>query len=247
MKVFYFTGTGNSLSVAKQIGGELYNIATTKQKEFTDDSIGIVFPVFCYNIPNLVEEFLKNTQLNASYIWAIATCGSSVGHSFLTIDKLLKRQGRKLSYCAKIVLPDSCVIFATPLEKHKDMLDNEKPLIASYLKDIASRKEIPTFKDKPFKIDKLAWWGMKNLVGTKNKHTNEKCTNCGICAKICPTNNIKITDKPHFGDVCETCFACIQWCPEGAIEFGKNLKINDKTKYNHPDIKVAELITRNKT
>lgn len=246
MKVFYFTGTGNSLSVAKQMGGELYNIATYKQKEVNDDeSIGIVFPVFCYNIPIIVKDFLKNTKLNAPYIWAIGTCGSSVGYSFISINKLLQAQGKNLSYCAKIVLPDSCMIFATPLEKQQPMLDREQSLVTSFVEDINSKKVVAPFKDKPFNIDKLAWWGIKNIYGTKNKATNQKCNNCGICAKICPTNNITITDKPHFGNVCETCFACIQWCPEGAIEFGKKLQIDNKTKYNHPNIKVAELIKRN--
>jgi ferredoxin len=38
---------------------------------------------------------------------------------------------------------------------------------------------------------------------------DEKCTSCGICAKICPVDNIKIVNqKPEFEHRCEMCFAC---------------------------------------
>ena len=43
MKILYFTATGNSLAVAKKLGGELISIAQVKDKQtFRDDVIGVV-------------------------------------------------------------------------------------------------------------------------------------------------------------------------------------------------------------
>ncbi len=244
MKVFYFTGSGNSLAVAKQFG-EPINIATCSEQEFSDESIGIVFPVYCYDIPLIVRAFLLNTKLNSPYIWAIGTCGSSVGYSFFTINSLLKKQGKKLSYSRKIVMPDSCIAFKTLSPRKEEMLAAENDSVLSFKSDILAKSTNALIKDKPFPVNTLSWWGFKMLFGAKKKIATDACNSCGICEKICPTKNIKVDGKPSFGNKCEYCFACIQWCPQRAIEFGK-LKIDDSSQYTHPSLKVSELILRNK-
>ena len=55
--VFYFTGTGNSLYVAKQIEGNPVSIPQVMGQhrlEFTDDSIGIVAPIYGHQVPPMV-------------------------------------------------------------------------------------------------------------------------------------------------------------------------------------------------
>lgn len=45
MKIFYFTGTGNSLYVAKRFGGELYSIPKvlkSNELRYEDEKIGII-------------------------------------------------------------------------------------------------------------------------------------------------------------------------------------------------------------
>ena len=50
---------------------------------------------------------------------------------------------------------------------------------------------------------------------------NDYCTRCGICAKVCPADNITVTDKVHFADRCEVCYACLHNCPQNAIRMKK--------------------------
>ena len=69
--------------------------------------------------------------------------------------------------------------------------------------------------------------------------SNEKCNGCGICSKVCPVSNIRITDnKPVWRNHCETCLACHNWCPNKAIQGG--VGANDYY-YHHPEIKVSEI------
>ena len=54
MKVLYFTGTGNSLYVAKRIGGELLSIPKLMKEEqfiIEDDIVGIICPVYGFAVP----------------------------------------------------------------------------------------------------------------------------------------------------------------------------------------------------
>jgi len=49
MTIFYFTATGNSLALAKRIGGTLVSIPQVVDSEnlyYKDDAIGVVFPVY---------------------------------------------------------------------------------------------------------------------------------------------------------------------------------------------------------
>ncbi len=49
MKILYFTASGNSLHVAKSFGCETLSIPKMIKQgkyEFTDDKIGIVFPLY---------------------------------------------------------------------------------------------------------------------------------------------------------------------------------------------------------
>ena len=80
----------------------------------------------------------------------------------------------------------------------------------------------------------------------KSFFADEKCTACGICAKLCPSRNIVITEgKPVWQHRCEQCFACLQWCPEEAIQYGKNTK--NKKRYHHPEISLKDILASSST
>lgn len=58
---------------------------------------------------------------------------------------------------------------------------------------------------------------------TKPFYATSECISCGLCARNCPTQTIKLIDgKPHWGDHCYQCTACINHCPVQAIQFGKS-------------------------
>ena len=65
---------------------------------------------------------------------------------------------------------------------------------------------------------------LKNVVTLR--HDKEKCTNCGMCAAVCPHRvfaesggKVKIIER----DLCMECGACARNCPFGAIEVKKGV------------------------
>ncbi|HUI67730.1 MAG TPA: 4Fe-4S binding protein [Nitrospirota bacterium] len=49
--------------------------------------------------------------------------------------------------------------------------------------------------------------------------TENKCTGCGTCLDVCPTEAIQIRDRHAVITVeCIDCGACPRVCPEGAIK-----------------------------
>ena len=74
--VFYFTATGNSLYVAKEVDAQPVSIAQAihdPNKIYQADSIGIVCPVFGHEMPELVKEFLKISRFESCSPTATAT------------------------------------------------------------------------------------------------------------------------------------------------------------------------------
>jgi flavodoxin len=119
-EIYYFSGTGNSMVVAKDIAkktrGKLISIpAVVNEKSIkTDaDKIGIVFPAYMaqfFGIPLIVEKFIKKLEnIGSKYIFAVCTCG---GHEIVNalptlkkLAKVFKSYGGKLSAEYSVRLP----------------------------------------------------------------------------------------------------------------------------------------------
>jgi flavodoxin len=103
--IYYFSGTGNSLYVAKKIqeqlrDAELIQITSKEQDRrpsIASDVLGFVFPVYAWGPPKLVEEFIKTAQFNApDYLFAVATNAGGPGNTLKYTEKLFKKKGLNL-------------------------------------------------------------------------------------------------------------------------------------------------------
>ncbi|HEX2953896.1 MAG TPA: EFR1 family ferrodoxin, partial [Bacillota bacterium] len=92
--LYYFTGTGNSLVIANDLARELncpkpIPMAAFKENEQTEaEIIGLIFPVYFLDMPELVKEFLQRLQINkpSAYIFAVTNCGGDAGNTLVNLD-----------------------------------------------------------------------------------------------------------------------------------------------------------------
>jgi flavodoxin len=107
--IFYFTGTGNSLWVAKSMAeafsekllaiSDYVNGVTITLPELTltsGERIGFVFPVHSWGIPPIVRKFVKQLCINGyngQTIFCIFTCGDECGYSKKMFLKLIRSKG----------------------------------------------------------------------------------------------------------------------------------------------------------
>ena len=81
--IYYFSGTGNSLYVAKDIaaktGGTLFPIASIMDCDVIKidaEVIGMVFPVYYNELPLIIKRFTeKLDNIEHKYIFAVCTFG----------------------------------------------------------------------------------------------------------------------------------------------------------------------------
>ena len=221
-----------------------------------DEIVGFVFPVHGWRVPRIVSDFMQTLEFkegnfqnkNSHYTFCLLTAGDSIGRTmerFVSELKEVKTETTlELNAVEAIIMPESYVglpgmnvdkpekelkkiksaekvidRFASIVDR-RDFSQNNLPLGWKNLK----RGPIPDFfsgpvgsfftrfliTDKPFKVE------------------SKKCIRCGICAKVCPVEDIDggkgKTPIWKNNKKCLTCFACYHHCPSHAIEYGNRTK-----------------------
>jgi ferredoxin/uncharacterized protein (DUF952 family) len=258
--IIYFSGTGNSLQVAKDINSglrdfKLLNISSIIAEEkikVEGKALGIVFPTIYARLPLMLEKVLEKLEINKdTYVFAIATHGGAPADVLIKLRKVLLRKDIVLSSGFLIHMPGNNIFAygASSIEKQNKTFKEEKKKVRKITQIIRERKNykcevrklvIDTLIDRVFikTTDKI----MENLhLRDKDFWVNDNCDGCKLCERICPVDNIQInTHKPIWNHNCEQCAACIQYCPRQAIQWGK--KTTNRKRYRNPNINVIELI-----
>ena len=141
-------------------------------------------------------------------------------------------------------MPDNCQVLYAPASDavQQERFRNETEQTMEISRRITAREVSPLRRTNIVSrtIFSLFYSRLKPKERARYFHTDETCTGCGTGVRVCPIQNITLTDKkPVWHDQCEFCLACMQWCPKQAIQYGK--KTQKRGRYHHPGIHVNEL------
>ena len=248
--IYYFSGTGNSLYVARHLADELGErlcpmTLSLPLRGDLEGSVGLVFPVYGWGIPNIVENCACKLKASPrgglegaadSYLYAVMTCGDDMGFADNILEKAL---GRKLDAAFSVLMPDVYVCLpgfdVDSKEECREKFEKEEVAVKEIAACIKERKQVRLLKRGPFPWTKtyiLRPLFNRFLLTDKYFHVDaSKCISCGRCQKMCPVGNILIIgDVPHWQSHCSGCLACYHACPYHAINFGKMTQ--KKGQYN---------------
>lgn len=245
-KIFYFSGTGNSMRAAQKIATYLGNTEIISIKSDNDnfnaedcDVIGFIFPVHHWTLPEPVVNFVKELKMNNNaYIFCIAMPSFVCGCACEKLEEILISKHVRISYGAKVYnVANYCIVYP-PVPPAKLVIPKVERKLDKISKDISERKIQ--------KIPRANWFVRKKIKKTMEKYKDvlnyadmgfkisERCISCGTCVKVCPMKNIEIIDKkPIFKNKCVQCMACVSFCPKKAIEY----------KLNEEDLKAKNIDT----
>lgn len=254
IKIFYFSATGNSLQIARNLAEELEDCVIQAMAAYIPDKpvgglgecIGFIFPVYFNGLPRLVKGFVEKLDIPAdTYCFAIANSGGTRSNSLGMIDDILIPKGVRLSFADEIIMPGNYIISHNiPHSAKVEMLTADASIRTKRIAKAIFNRELQPVEQKA----KLWSKAINHTFLYKNIHklddkfaATDKCTGCGLCVKVCPVNNIKIENqRPCWQHACEQCLACIHWCPREAIEYGRNTI--GRTRYHNPNVKVEDII-----
>jgi len=252
--IFYFTATGNSLEIARKIAKELDNCKIKSMAAQLPaepiggpgEAVGLVFPVFFNGLPRLVKRFAERLAIfPGTYCFAVANSGGTWANPLGMLEDVLSEKQICLSYAEEIKMPGNYIVGhqAPSAEKIRKILEATTAKVDETSRAIARGERKPVIRkaelwskitNRSYLYRDIAEWDEKFV-------TNGKCTNCGLCANVCPVDNIRIEDRrPVWQHSCERCLACLHWCPCEAIEYGK--KTIGRRRYHNPNIKIEDII-----
>jgi ferredoxin/flavodoxin len=259
--------------IAERINGTLVPIPAVMNKETIQpdsDVAGIVFPVYYASndcgIPLIIERFVNKLEgISSKYVFAVCTHSGMAGTTIENLRKMVKSRGGELAAGFSLNMGSK----AMTEEKQQKLLLNQKKKVTIISEYVLARKRgkyetrgilrkiaialplyfliRPVFSRRYRKLSNTKrHLPFSQLIPTADRSfqcDDTKCKGCGICAQVCPVNNIKIVDnRPVWQHHCETCYACYNWCPNEAI-YGKIVEYNDHR--HHPDVKLVDIIRKN--
>jgi ferredoxin len=212
------------------------------------DAVGLVFPVHMWGVPGPVLRFLEKLEKDPNtYYFAAGVNAGQVSRTLVQLSKVMRASGVTLSAGFDIVLPSNYIPWGGPGPKERlEELYKTAAEKIKYSAGIIKKKETGHIEKGPLwqRIIFTALYKMTfNMIPKMDRDfwVDEKCNDCGICAKVCPAENILIdSGKPSWLHHCEQCLACIQWCPQEAIQYGKKTPAYER--YHHPDVKIKDMM-----
>ena len=260
-KIYYFSGTGNSLHVSRILANMLPDctltpiIGTLKsaKRETRADAVGLVFPIYAFSIPEPVKQFLLSRKLpSASYIFAISTrkCSSKV---FRYVNKILSKNWQSLDAYFSVEMAENYLpVFKMPSNDEIFHLE-EKMLtkMESIKKDIVSGKKnrpkdsllVTLFANTLFPLLTFLHHKTHYFNIDQSFFAEATCNGCKVCEEVCLGERIRMKDdKPEWDNTkeCTFCFSCIQYCPCQAIQI-RNRRTDRKGRYHHPEVTYKDI------
>jgi len=255
--IYYFTGTGNSLAVARQIAailGDCGLVPIASLKDIPKDivpqaeRIGIICPVYFAGLPAAVASFAGRLDTShVSQVFSVVTFGGAGESSTLEqLDRILKgRSGRGLDCGFAVKMPGNYILMYDSLseEKRDTILTAADDTIARIGQEIllGTKRDLPHSLVQNL-IHSLMYSRFISGVHEKDRKfsVSDTCTACGTCVEICPAHNIElVAGKPVWKHHCELCCGCIHLCPVQAIQAGHSTQ--KRQRYRNPSVSVTDL------
>ena len=258
MKIFYFSGTGNSLFVAREIaaafdGAEIEPIIhALKSSEINVDGdiCGFVFPIYMNAMPSLVREFVESRDFSAcGKVFVVATHGGVPGKTRAQTERVFAGKGIRLWFYEEIEMINNTPKGVAP--KVLMHLDWENEITEEKIKEMESRTitgirsavekirmDIAPEPSAKAGIFSRALWKLSEGSSPKLEFLlDDTCTGCGICEKVCLSGRVRMKNGRPVWPIdspCFYCYACFNFCPVQAV--GVRHYVKKEGRYHYPGI-----------
>jgi ferredoxin/flavodoxin len=243
----YFSPTGNTKkivhAIAKGTGLEKEEYDFTRLSEAKappvfgkNDLVVMGAPVYVGRVPVVILDYLKSVKGDATPVVLVGTYGNRNYDDFLTeFEDLTRGQG---------FLPVGAAVFTAEHSFSTELGTGRPNAVDISAAEGFGKKAI----EKLAGSDNVPALEMGKIPGGRPYRdpygkagqpfgpvVNDRCTNCGLCASLCPAGAINPENVSDINaDKCIWCRACARSCPAKAIE------ITTKSFWEHTEHLIEE-------
>jgi len=237
LKLVYFSPTGTSKrtaeAVAKGLGSEFDRVDLTlpsseakKHSLKSDELTVIAVPVYSGRVPYTAVRRLKNIKGRHGPAVLIVVYGNRAFEDALLElkDIALEQDFRPIAGAAFIGehsfdTPETPIATGRPDEADLDKAEAFGKQVKDKL-GLSEARELEVPGRRPYR-ENSDWnkpYGEREKAEQRSPDTNtEACILCGMCARVCPTAAVTVTDSVKTVKTdCISCTACVKSCPTGA-------------------------------
>ncbi len=234
-EIYYFSGTGNSLAVArdlaKQLKATLIPIAAILSDEIIPidpDVAGIVFPVYHSGLPFILRDFIEKTRFREeTYVFCVCTYGASgPGAAVRHLRAAIRPHGGTLSAGYAVKMPYNYITSAGTLlevsfEERLRMYDAWVARKGDIVKAVKQRQRGP-FETGPRARGTTTSDGVPSPLGPQEAGASSPAGLAGETRRII-WRKLPLMDGHFFrDDHCINCGICVEICPVGNIDMGQD-------------------------
>ena len=235
-KVYKLKATSNLQIPQKSDLGEEYN-----------DLLGMVFPTHGFTAPwNVIRHALQLPHGRGKHAFVVVTrAGTRIasipfpgleGTAGYLIALILMLKGYMVHGVMGLDMPSNWMSLHSGLNptNSKFIIDKAKVKVEGFAQSILEENKI--FRGivalllgvllSPISLGYLV---IGRFFLAKLFFASGSCTGCGICAKSCPVQAIKMVggskSRPYWTFACESCMRCMGYCPNKAVEVSHSFAI----------------------
>lgn len=247
----YFSATGTTEKIVKKLSNLIasqlnlplfhYDFTTKEARKnipnFEKDSFIIMgTPVIAGRVPNLLLPFLQELKAKNCYGIPIVLYGNrNYDDALIELSILMQNAEIQVIGAGAFIGEHS---FSTilgagrPDDKDLTILEEFAYKTVKKLRENSLNliEEIPGDKTLSVYYKPRDRYGNHIDIRKVKPKTNENCTKCMLCAKICPLSSISFEDVSQVVGICMKCCACIKRCPENAKYFDDEGYLYHKTE-----------------
>lgn len=253
--IFYFSGTGNTWWVADRIKKQLdaLNInadtvsidkVDAKKANWWIKTADIVFfgwPVYGSDLPEPMKRFIDGLLPveKGKHIHTFCTQMGFSGDGAWLYHKQFEDKGLIIDSARHFIMPSNMSMFKGFFGPPQSDAKTAKIMeacgrqVERYIgRLMIGKTRIMGKRSYPLGIMQRAPYRLiykryRNAVGVDK----ERCKKCGLCALLCPSENIVMNGHPEFKGQCDLCMRCYALCPQSAIAYkGKPYDLSGGTK-----------------
>lgn len=232
----YFSATGTTGTVVTTIAdriSQVWNAADASCFDFTlpagreavtsfqpGDLVIFGVPVYAGRVPNVLLKYLRTVEGGGALAVPVVCYGNrNFDDALVELRDLLEECGFHTVAAGAFVGEHS---FSTTLGAGRpDQADLD--LAVRFANDIAEKLQGPMtpcapihvegqIPYRPYYVPKDRNGNPVNILKDRPK-VNDACTNCGLCAAVCPMGSISPENAGEYTGICIKCGACVKKCP----------------------------------